>query len=531
MSQDSGLHWIDVSVGLCDSSGLRYQKMIKCIKVTGDDSIHAITSCGEFVSAVSEVHWKQLSADSCIYAYCPQCITNMAYSAHVNEWVITADMGGQIEWSQDSGKTWTIAVPGCLPCSMPIIKSLYFDTISALAGLYSSYGSMIGYRSNIIVSIDSGRTWRATGLSGISGISSITRMGPIAFASSEKGIYASRDNFKTWWVIGESSRCSSGAGQINSVPKKPAFLLREMRKDGKPFRNITYDSFGRMTADSAYGNESFAYDSLGRLSKRLYSGFEETYQYGANGALSSMTKYYSATAKTWSENYRRGPDGAIIDALTFFNGDTMGYVLYRYDCAGNTIERSEYNKNGTLSYQEKCVYDSMVNPVQLSFPLDMVKKGNVVSSYYYSLAMSSPPNEYSSSYEYDASGLPLREARVYASANDTARFEYIYDKKAVGTVRGPSIRQESAIVISKGASLAGSGISVNLTAATLTSISLCDISGRRVAVLLETTTLQAGNHRIPLSLNEKLALRAGGVYLCVVKAGVETEIFRLPVVR
>ena len=527
MSQDSGLHWSDASVGLCDSSKFQYQKTIKCIKVSAHDSIHAVTACGEFVSVVPEIHWKQLSADSCIYGYCSQCIPNKVYSVAVNEWKIKSFITGPIEWSQDSGKTWTVAVPGCSVCSMPIIQSLYFDTISALAGLYDGYGSQIGFKSSIITSIDSGRTWRATGLSGISGISSITRMGPIAFASSEKGIYASRDNFKTWWVIGESSRCASGAAQ----PQKPSLLLKEIRQNGKPYWNFTYDSLGRMIADNAYTNESYTYDSLGRLSKRFYAGFEVTYQYGIDGALSSMTEYYPATNKTWMERYRRGSDGAIIDALTFYNGDTTGYVLYAYDCAGNTIERNEYNKNGTLFYQEKCTYDSLVNPLQLSFPLDMVKKGNMVYSYYYSVMMSSPPKEYSSSFEYDASGLPLRETRVRTNIKDTLHYEYIYDKKVVGTFKEPSIGQKAAIAISKGTSLAASSISLNLSVPTPASISLCDLSGRRIAVLLKPTTLPAGTQRIPLSLNEKFVPHAGGIFMCVVKVGGVVETFRIPVIR
>jgi hypothetical protein len=266
------------------------------------------------------------------------------------------------------------------------------------------------------------------------------------------------------------------------------------------------------------------------LSKRLYAGFEVTYRYGIDGALFSMTEYYPATNKTWVESYRHGPDGAIIDALTLYNGDITGYVLYTYDCAGNTIERSEYNKNGALLYQEKCVYDSLVNPLRLSFPLDMVKKGNMVYSYYYSVMMSSPPKEYSSFFEYDASGLPLRETRVRTNI-DTTHFEYIYDKTAVGTIREPSKKQTTTISFSRGLARSASVVYINLRAAALTSISLCDLSGRRMAMLLKPTTLSAGNHRMPLPFNEDHILRAGGVFMLVIKAGEEVKTFRAPVIR
>lgn len=533
ISPDSGLRWNDVSYGLCDASGLGYQKSIKCLKVIGDDSIQAITACGKFVSAVSNVlQWEKISSDSCVMEYCPACVPNMEYTANLNSWIIAACITGPIEWSRDSGKTWTVAVPGCSTCSMSIIQCLYFDTISALAGFSQGDGSHLGFTSNIIMSTDSGRTWRATGLTGIaSGISSITRMGSIAFVGAENGVYASRDNYTTWWVAGESSRCTSGAWQINGVSEKPALFLQEIRQDGKTFQKFTYDSFGRMTADNVYSNESYTYDSLGRLSKRFYTGFEETYKYDAGGALSSMTRYYPETGKTWSENYRRGSNGTIFDAITLFNGDTTGYVLYKHDCAGNTIERSEYGMNGTLFYQERCTYDSFVDPLQLSFPFDMVKKGNMVSHYYYNINMSSLPPQYSSSYEYNALGLPLRETRVQTRTNDTAHFDYVYDKPAVGTFREPLMRQTATITISGGGRRSALVVSVNLNSTALTSISLCDLSGRRVTMLLKPTAFSAGNHRIPLSFNENNVQRAGGIFLCVVKTGAVVKTFRIPVIR
>ena len=536
MSQDSGIHWSDVSQGLCDTSNLRNQKTIRCIKVTGDDSIHAITDCGEFSSTVPNIHWKQLSIDSCLFGYCAKCITNMKYVGQVNERLITADISGQIEWSQDSGKTWTVAIPGCLPCSMPIIKSLYFDTISALAGLYGGYGSAIGYHSNIIMSTDSGRTWRVTGLAeNTLSINSITRMGSIVFAGAGNGIYASRDDFKTWWLIGGTSLCTSESGQKNSVSQRPASLLKEIRQDGKPYREFIYDSLGRMTAlkayDNSYSDESYTYDSLGRLRSRLYSEIEqEAYHYAADGALLSTIKFPGESNTPLFENYRYDSMVRISDATLLFNGDTTGFILFNYDCRGNTIERSEYYKNGTLFHQERCVFDSLVNPLQLSFPFDMIKKNNIVFSYHYSINMSTPPPQYSSFFQYDASGLPLRETRVSANTNDTMHFEYIYDKTAIGTIPEPSIRQ-TRITFSRGAPRSVVVVSMNLNAAAMTSISLCDLSGRRVTVIVEPMTLTAGNHRIPLLFDGNRFPRAGGVFMLVVKAGSEIKTFRVPVIR
>jgi photosystem II stability/assembly factor-like uncharacterized protein len=237
-SMDSGVSWSDVSNGLCDSSSPRYEKMIKCLNVSGEDSIHAITACGEFVSTVPDLHWKQISNDSCVYEYCAGCLTNMSYSARLNRWIIRAGITGPIEWSQDSGKMWTVAVPGCLPCSMPIIMSLYFDTVSAFAGLYGGYSVMIGYSSDIIMSTDSGRTWRATNFAPLGqGVRSITRIGSIAFAGTIDGIYASRDNFTTWWKLGEPSSVKKSKLPVRDRAFGNDWGTREFTLTGKLLRH------------------------------------------------------------------------------------------------------------------------------------------------------------------------------------------------------------------------------------------------------------------------------------------------------
>jgi hypothetical protein len=264
-SPDSGLSWSDASSGLCDSSSLRYEKMIKCINVARDDTIHAITACGEFISMVPGLHWKQIPRDSCWSEYCPGCLTNNSYCTAVGRHMIKSFITGPIEWSPDSGATWTVAVQGCGYCSMPIITSLYFDTISALAGLYQGYSGMIGYSTNIIMSIDSGKTWRATGFPVVSqGVRSFTRIGPIAFAGTIDGIYASRDNFTTWWKLGGSS----------SV-KRPGLTARE-RTIGNDRGTREFTVTGKLLRHSErmHGNQvviEVRIDGTGRYIKKIVS--------------------------------------------------------------------------------------------------------------------------------------------------------------------------------------------------------------------------------------------------------------------
>jgi hypothetical protein len=120
---------------------------------------------------------------------------------------------------------------------MPIITSLYFDTMSALAGLYGGYGTMIGYGSGIIVSIDSGRTWRATGFAPVDqGVRSITRIGSIAFVGTLGGIYASRDNFATWWLLGESLSVKKPAVPGRDIAVENERSTREFSLTGKLLR-------------------------------------------------------------------------------------------------------------------------------------------------------------------------------------------------------------------------------------------------------------------------------------------------------
>jgi hypothetical protein len=264
-SPDSGVTWSDASNGLCDSSTLKYPKSIKCIKVTKDDTIHAMTYCGEFVSTVPELHWKRVSNDSCLLQYCPRCLTHGRFVSALGRWMISALIGGPIEWSPDSGETWNVAIPGCSTCGMTITGSVYFDTISALAYLASDYSSRFGYGSGLLMSIDSGRTWRATNFPPIyRNVYAITRIAPIAFAGTIDGIYASRDNFTTCWKLGGSS----------SV-KKSKLPVRDLAT-GNDRGTFEYTLTGKLLRHSErlHGNQvviEACTDGTGRYVKKMVS--------------------------------------------------------------------------------------------------------------------------------------------------------------------------------------------------------------------------------------------------------------------
>jgi hypothetical protein len=150
------------------------------------------------------------------------------FADSVGSWIIHASGDGQIEWSGDNGATWTIALGGCLACSMPILLCLHFDTISALVGRYSG-------NCGIIASLDSGRTWQPTNFPApADGVRSFARLGDIVYAATTEGIFASRDNFSTWWSIVESAsvkyrEARSGIGKPGMAGHVSVFSLSGRR--------------------------------------------------------------------------------------------------------------------------------------------------------------------------------------------------------------------------------------------------------------------------------------------------------------
>lgn len=210
---------------------------------------------------------------------------------------------------------------------------------------------------------------------------------------------------------------------VPETSNNPFFkLLVAIKENDKLVTEFRYDSLKRLVllnnyrSDTVINSESYQYDLENRLIKRIYPGFMETYQYSGSGKLQSTTLDYPATSKEWKTEYQYSGK-KISKGITYFNGDKRGYIDFKYDSRGNTVERSEYaiaeGQEDFLDEQFKMTYDDKVNPLQNPsiYPADFVQNNNPVYFYHYLSVMSSPPKEYHSTYEYDYQGYPTREIR------------------------------------------------------------------------------------------------------------------------
>jgi hypothetical protein len=202
----------------------------------------------------------------------------------------------------------------------------------------------------------------------------------------------------------------------------PSKLLVAIKENDKLISEFKYDGQNRLVQldiyynDSVWCSEYYQYTPDNKLVKRTHSGFIDTYEYSSTGKLKSATQYYQATEKEWKTEYHYSGN-KINRGTTYFNGSETGYVVFKYDSNGNTIERTEYLKiqgqDDFMDSQFKMTYDDQVNPLvnHYQYPIDVIQKNNPTYYYYYMSIMSSFPPEFNSSYEYDEEGLPVKEYR------------------------------------------------------------------------------------------------------------------------
>jgi hypothetical protein len=228
----------------------------------------------------------------------------------------------------------------------------------------------------------------------------------------------------------------ASCGQSNNSNK---LLLSNVLSDGKLFYQYDYNPEGKLISLQRFASqtdnysESYAYNSDGILEKRIisdpYGGSVDIYEYNEKRLAVSVTSYYSS-GNVFGEQYNFDSKGRISGGLAFTNGEKTGYMTYKYDGTGNTIERKEFSSDDFLVSELRFEYDKYRNPFSINFPIDVIKKNNAVYSYTYHASMSSPPPEYSSTFEYNSEGLPVKETRTYKNVTKAQIIEYVYALKS-----------------------------------------------------------------------------------------------------
>lgn len=246
------------------------------------------------------------------------------------------------------------------------------------------------------------------------------------------------------------SNCSKDEFQYHfeSAPK----LLVAIRENGHLITEYRYDTYNRLIqanrynkGDTIYLSEYFEYNSQNQLIRKIYGEYIETYQYYSCGRLrTTFLNFRSAIdGYNWEQKtefqFRSGRISKGIKSFT--NGNEISYYSYKYDSKGNTIERTEYGISpdypDLMLTQLKFTYDDKINPgtstrsgIWGESLADITQGNNPTYSYYYNIIMSSFPPQFEITYDYEQTGLPIKEYRKQLQhLQGTTVFDYEYIDK------------------------------------------------------------------------------------------------------
>lgn len=230
----------------------------------------------------------------------------------------------------------------------------------------------------------------------------------------------------------------------------PSKLLVSIRENDQLITEFKYDNLNRLIQVDRYSSgdpvcisQFFEYNSQNRLISKAYSEYIETYEYNNSGRLVAIILHFKSARDgyEWEQKTElQYSKGRICKGIIFWrDGVESGYINYKYDSRGNTIERTEYSVSpdykDMIMSQFKYTYDDKINPYPFSSsPLwsvvDIIQGNNPTYSYYYNAAMSMPPYQYEFIYDYDNTGLPIKEYREGLQGQGGSNvFEYEYIDK------------------------------------------------------------------------------------------------------
>jgi hypothetical protein len=231
----------------------------------------------------------------------------------------------------------------------------------------------------------------------------------------------------------------------------PSKLLVSIRENGQPVTEFRYDNLNRLIQTDRYLsgnsdliNQYFGYDSKNRLTSKSSGEYTENYEYNSSEKLVTIILHFKSARDgyEWEQKTElQYSKGRISKGIISRDGIESGYFNYKYDSRGNTIERTEYSNlsdyKSMIISQIKYNYDEKINPFPISgYPFwgvshaDIIQGNNPTYSYYYNINMSMFPPQYEFSYDYNDTGLPIKEYREKLQEQSSLNiFEYEYTDK------------------------------------------------------------------------------------------------------
>jgi len=232
----------------------------------------------------------------------------------------------------------------------------------------------------------------------------------------------------------------------------PSKLLVSIRENGQLVTEFKYDNLNRViqadryiSGDTGIIRQYFEYDSKNSLIRNSSGEYTENYKYNSSGSLVTMTLHFKSARDgyEWDQKTElQYSKGRICKGIVFSrDGNESGYINYKYDSRGNTIERTEYSSSADyksmIMSQYKFNYDEKINPNPVSSSsfwgvsqADIIQGNNPTYSYYYNINMSVFPPQYEFSYDYDDTGLPIKEYREKVQELSSSNiFDYEYTSK------------------------------------------------------------------------------------------------------
>lgn len=219
-------------------------------------------------------------------------------------------------------------------------------------------------------------------------------------------------------------------GKIGNEKKQ----IDQILSDGILSRKFNYDTHNRISQiidyfESESDTTYISYNADNQASEiKYYKYYITKYIYQDKNLTQSLTKNIQNTE--WSIKLVYHYKNNRIDYADRYSGENLiGKINFEYDKKGNVISRIEYTGINNYEMEEfRYTYDDKQNPVVNfpNIPIDILQINNPITSYHYSLVMSSLPTVYKLDYMYDSDGFPISAKKYNVEKPDKILYNYTY---------------------------------------------------------------------------------------------------------